>query len=65
MRCPRAGGLTDQMVALGDVGGPTRGFRVRHGGGREVAAELVQVAADGVPPVPLAEHLRHRRRSVH
>jgi hypothetical protein len=33
------------------------GIRVRRGGGREVAAELVQVAADGVPAVPLAEHL--------
>jgi hypothetical protein len=54
---PRAGGLTDQVVALGDVRGPTGGIRVRRGGGREVAAELVQVAADGVPPVPLAEHL--------
>src|SRR4051794_31921041 len=53
---PRAGGLTDQMVALGDVRGPTGGIRVRRGGGRQVAAELVQVAADGVPPVPLAEH---------
>ncbi len=33
------------------------GIRVRRGGGREVAAELVQVAADGVPAVPVAEHL--------
>ena len=41
------------MVALGDVRGPTGGIRVRRGGGWEVAAELVQVAADGVPPVPV------------
>jgi hypothetical protein len=48
----RAGGLTDQVVALGDVRGPMGGIRVRRGGirvrrggGREVAAELVQVAA--------------------
>src|SRR5512132_2893670 len=54
---PRAGGLTDEVVALGHVGGPTGGIGVRRGGGREVAAELVQVAADGVPPVPLADHL--------
>jgi len=45
------------VVALGDIRGPTGGIRVRRGGGREVAAELVQVAADGVPPVPVAEHL--------
>jgi hypothetical protein len=45
------------VVALGDVRGPTGCIRVRRCGGREVAAELVQVAADGVPPVPLAEHL--------
>ena len=25
---PRAGGLTDQVVAFGDVGGPAGGFRV-------------------------------------
>jgi len=37
---PRAGGLTDQVVALGDVRGPTGGIRVRRGGGREVAAQL-------------------------
>src|SRR5215211_4328765 len=53
----RAGGLTDQVVALGDVRGATGGIGVRRGGGREVAAELVQVAADGVPPVPLGEDL--------
>ena len=45
------------MVALGDVRGPAGGIRVRRGGGREVAAEFVQVAADGVPAVPLADHL--------
>src|SRR5262245_48219158 len=54
---PRAGGLADQVVALGDVRGPAGGIRVRRGGGSKVAAQLVQVAADGVPPVPLAEHL--------
>ena len=54
---PRAGGLTDQVVALGDVRGPTGGIRVRRGGGREIAVELVQVAADGMPPVAVAEHL--------
>jgi hypothetical protein len=42
--------------ALGDVRCPTGGLRVRRGGGRRVAAELVQIAADGVPAVPLAEH---------
>ena len=45
------------MVALGHVRGPTGGIRVCRGGGRQVATELVQVAADGVPAVPLAEHL--------
>ena len=57
LRSPRAGGSADQVVALGDVRGPAGGLGVRHGGGREIAAELVQVAADGVPAVPLAEHL--------
>src|SRR3954451_5853406 len=56
---PRTGGLTDEMVALGDVRGPAGGRRVRRRGGREVAAELVQVTTDGVPPVSLAEHLAH------
>src|ERR1700689_1363654 len=42
---PRAGGLTDQVVALGDVRSPTGGIRVRRGGGSEIAAELVQVTA--------------------
>jgi ketosteroid isomerase-like protein len=54
---PHTGHLTDQVVALGDVRCPAGGLGVRGGGGRKVAAELVQVAADGVPPVPLAEHL--------
>ena len=45
------------MVALGDVRGPTGGIRVRRAGGRQIAAELVQVPAHGVPPVPLADHL--------
>src|SRR5215510_1356978 len=40
---PSAGGLADQVVALGDVRGSTGGFRVRRGGAREVAAELMQV----------------------
>jgi hypothetical protein len=52
---PSAGGLTDQVVALGDVRGPTGGLRVGRGGSREVAGQLVQVPADGVPAVPLAE----------
>ena len=54
---PCAGGLADQVVALGDGGGPAGGLGVRRGGGREVAAEFVQVAADGVPAVPLADHV--------
>src|SRR6266498_5044144 len=53
---PRAGGLTDQVVALGDVRGPTGGIRVRRAGGRQIAVELVQVAADRMPPVAVAEH---------
>jgi hypothetical protein len=57
LRSPRAGGSADHVVALGDVRGPAGGLGVRHGGGREIAAELVQVAADGVPPVPLGDHL--------
>jgi hypothetical protein len=44
------------VVALGDVCGQTGGLRVRDGGGIEVAAELVQVAADRVPPVAVADH---------
>jgi hypothetical protein len=45
------------VVALGDIRGPAGGLGVRRGGGREVAAQLVQVAADGVPAVPLADHV--------
>jgi hypothetical protein len=45
------------VVALGDVRGPTGGIRVRRAGGRQIAVELVQVAADRVPPVAVAEHL--------
>ena len=33
------------------------GFRVRRGRGRQVASQLVQVSAHGVPSVPLPEHL--------
>ena len=47
----------DQVVALGDVRGPAGGLGVRRGGGGQVAVELVQVPAHGVPPVPLADHL--------
>jgi hypothetical protein len=54
---PRAGGLADQVVALGDLRGPVGGLGVRRGGGGQVAVELVQVPAHRVPPVPLAEHL--------
>src|SRR6266540_5068523 len=54
---PRAGGLTDQVVALGDDRGAAGGVGVGGGSGREVAGELVQVAADGVPAVSLADHV--------
>src|SRR5215216_1498706 len=54
---PRAGGLADQVVALADVRRAPGGLGVRPGGGGQVAVELVQVAADGVPPVAVAEHL--------
>jgi hypothetical protein len=37
------------MVALQDVRGPAGGLDVRRGGSGQVAGELVQVAADGVP----------------
>ena len=33
------------------------GLDVRRGGSGQVAVELVQVAADGMPPVAVAEHL--------
>ena len=45
------------MVALGDVRGAVSRGRIRRRGGGEVAAEFVQVAADGVPSVTLAEHV--------
>jgi L-fuconolactonase len=45
------------VVALGDVRGPSGGLSVGRGGGRQVAPELVEVAADGVPAMLLAEHL--------
>src|SRR4051812_30824008 len=53
---PRAGGLTDQVVALADVRRAAGGLGVRRGGSGQVAGELVQVAADGVPAVAVAEH---------
>ena len=45
------------MVALGDVRRAPGGLGVRRGGSGQVAVELVQVAADGMPPVAVAEHL--------
>src|SRR6476469_3818155 len=54
---PRAGSLTDQVVALGDVRGEVGGFGVRLGCGGQVAVELVQVPARGVPAMPFADHL--------
>ena len=45
------------MVALGGVRGAAGGLDVRRGGSGQVAAELVQVGADGMPPVAVAEHL--------
>ena len=51
-----AGGLAHQVVALGDDRGPRGGLGVRRGGSRQVALELVQVPADGVPPVPVVDH---------
>ncbi len=54
---PRAGGLADQVVALGGVRRAPGGLDVRRGGSGQVAVELVQVAADGMPPVAVAEHL--------
>src|SRR5579872_1258153 len=54
---PHAGCLTDQVIALGDICGQTGGARERRGGGREIPTQLVQVGADGVPSVSLAEHV--------
>jgi hypothetical protein len=54
---PRAGGLSDEVVALGDVRGSAGGLRVRRFGGRQIAVELVQVGADRMPPVAVAERL--------
>src|SRR4051794_41867432 len=54
---PSVGGLTDQMVALGDVRRALGGLDIRRGGSGQVAVELVQVAADGMPAVAVAEHL--------
>src|SRR4051812_29425977 len=51
----RAGGLADQVVALGGARGPAGGLGVRRGGGGQVAVELVQVGAGGGPAVALAE----------
>ena len=45
------------MVALGDVRRAPGGLGVGRGGGGQVAVELVQVAADGMPAVAVAEHL--------
>jgi hypothetical protein len=44
---PSAGGLTDQVVALGDVRRPPGGVDVRRGGSGQVAVELVQAPAHG------------------
>jgi hypothetical protein len=60
----RAGGLTDQVVAFGDVRDQPGGVRIQSGGSSQIAAELVQVAADGVPPVPVTEHLAQRSRAA-
>ena len=54
---PRAGGLSDEVVSLGDVRRPAGGLCVRRSGGREIAVELVKVGADRMPPVSVAEHL--------
>ena len=54
---PRVGGLTDQMVALGEVRGKAGRNGVRRCGSREVPVELMQVTADGVPTVSLAEYV--------
>jgi hypothetical protein len=56
-RGPCTGGLADQVVAFGDVRGPTGCLGVGGGSGRQVAGKLVQVAPDGVHRCPVAEHL--------
>lgn len=48
------------MVALGDVRGPPGGLGASIGGGQQVAAELMQVPAGGVPPVAVADHAAER-----
>src|SRR3954452_5145360 len=55
-----AGGLTDQVVALGDVRRAPGGLDVRRRGSGQVSVELVQVAADGMPAVAVAEHPAQR-----
>jgi hypothetical protein len=52
---PRAGGLPDEVVSLGDVGCAPGGLGVGRSGGGQVAGELVEVAAGGVPAVAVAE----------
>src|SRR3954447_20156203 len=54
---PSVGGLTDRVVALGDVRRAPGGLGVRRAGSGQVAVELVQVAADGMPPGAVAEPL--------
>ena len=53
------GGTADEVVALGALGGSLGGGGVLVGGGLELAAELVEVGADGVPLVPVAERRPH------
>jgi hypothetical protein len=60
---PRAGGLAHEVVALGDVGRPAAGLRVRRARRGRVAAELVQVAAHGVPAVAVSRAPRAAGRS--
>ena len=45
------------MVTLSDVGGQAGGLGVGRGGGGQVAAQLMQVAADGVPAVAVADRV--------
>src|SRR6476661_3265044 len=54
---PRPRRLADEVVALGDGRGAAGGLGVGLRGGGEVAVQLVQVAADGVPAMALAEHV--------